>query len=207
MPFPLVNANIEEAAEASRWLDSPVSRRQFLRAGLMAAAGLALTPILTRPAYAALAASPARNIALTNLHTGEACALTYWENGAYVPQALATINQVLRDHRTNAVHPIDPALLDLLAALHGRLETNAPFQVISGYRSPESNAAMHARSSGVASHSLHMEGKAMDIRVAGRALTSVHNTALAMGLGGVGYYPTSDFVHVDTGRVRQWQGA
>jgi uncharacterized protein YcbK (DUF882 family) len=194
-------------AESTAWLDSPLNRRQFLRAGLMAAAGLALAPMLTRPAYAALAASPARNIALTNLHTGEACALTYWENGAYVPQALATIHQVLRDHRTNDVHPIDPALLDLLAALHGRLETNAPFQVISGYRSPKSNAAMHANSSGVARKSLHMEGKAMDIRVAGRELALVHKTALTMGLGGVGYYPTSDFVHVDTGRVRQWQGA
>jgi uncharacterized protein YcbK (DUF882 family) len=102
---------------------------------------------------------------------------------------------------------MDPALLDLLAALHGRLETNAPFQVISGYRSPESNAAMHANSSGVAKKSMHMEGKAMDIRVAGRELKLVHATALNMGLGGVGYYPSSNFVHVDTGRVRQWQGA
>jgi uncharacterized protein YcbK (DUF882 family) len=207
MLFTPVTEPLGEATVAQRWLNSPVSRRQFLRAGLLAAAGLALTPMLTRPAYAALAASPVRTIALTNLHTGEACALSYWENGAYVPQALATIDRVLRDHRTNGIHPIDPSLLDLLAALHGRLETNAPFQVISGYRSPESNAAMHTRSSGVARRSLHTEGKAMDIRVAGRALTSVHNTALAMGLGGVGYYPTSDFVHVDTGRVRQWQGA
>lgn len=184
-----------------------LSRRQFLRAGLVAASAAALVPLLASPAYAALAGAPARNLALANLHTGESCALTYWENGAYVPSALARINQVLRDHRNNEVHPIDPSLLDLLTALHGRLETRAPFEVISGYRSPTSNAAMHAHSAGVASKSLHMQGKAMDIRVMGRALTSVHATALAMGLGGVGYYPSSDFVHVDTGRVRHWQGA
>ena len=178
------------------------SRRRFLLGGLAGAAMLACSPAL-----AAFAQAPARRIGLVNLHTSETCHLTYWENGAYVTEALAEINRVLRDHRTNEMHPMDPALLDLLTALHGQLGTHAPYQVISGYRSPASNAAMHARSSGVASKSLHMEGKAMDIRVAGRALADVHRTALAMGLGGVGYYPSSDFVHVDTGRVRQWVGA
>ncbi len=171
------------------------------------AAFLALSTALPAAARAALAAQPARRLALANLHTGESCALTYWEHGAYIPGALTTIRHVLRDHRNNEEHAIDPALLDLLGVLHARLETNAPYEVISGYRSPASNAAMHEHSAGVASHSLHMQGKAIDIRVAGRALGSVHNTALVMGLGGVGYYPSSDFVHVDTGRVRQWQGA
>ncbi|MFM9890235.1 MAG: DUF882 domain-containing protein [Rickettsiales bacterium] len=184
-----------------------LSRRQFLKGSAAAAALLALSPLLARPAYAALLQAPVRSLALTNLHTGESCALNYWENGAYVPQALQALNQVLRDHRSNQSRPMDTALFDLLHVLHARLETDAPFQVISGYRSPESNAAMHAHSSGVAGKSLHMEGKAMDIRVAGRSLVAVHNTALAMGLGGVGYYPSSDFVHVDTGRVRRWAGA
>ena len=187
-------------------LDTNLDRRALLKAGLGLGAFVALNGLLPQAAMA-FAAQPSRNLALTNLHTGESCALTYWENGAYVPQALATINHVLRDHRNNEEHAMDPALLDLLSVLYAKLETNQPYEIISGYRSPESNAAMHARSSGVASHSMHMEGKASDIRVAGRALVQVHATALAMGLGGVGYYPTSDFVHVDTGRVRQWQGA
>lgn len=189
-------------------LKGTLSRRQFLTRTLAGAAALAVAPIFLNAAEAAsFLAAPARRIALNNLHTGEQCALTYFEQGNYVPGALAMINNVLRDHRNNEVHPIDPALLDLLTALNTRLESNQPYEVISGYRSPESNAAMHARSGGVAARSLHMEGKAIDIRVPGRELSRVHMTALAMGLGGVGYYPTSDFVHVDTGRVRQWNGA
>ncbi len=188
-------------------LNNPLNRRQFLKLGGLAASTLALGLLLPPAALAALKAQPVRRIALTNLHTGEACALAYWEQGAYIPEALATIRGVLRDHRNNETHPIDPALLDLLAVLKGHLATTEPYEVISGYRSPESNAAMHARSGGVAKKSLHMEGKATDIRVPGRALAQVHATSLAMGMGGVGYYPTSDFVHVDTGAVRQWRGA
>ena len=187
-------------------LHKELSRRQFLKAGMAAAGGIALSSLISGPARAAMLLAPARTIAFNNLHTGETCALTYWEQGRYLPQALATINHVLRDHRTDETHPMDPALLDLLAALHTHLDTTAPFEVISGYRSPQSNAAMHAHSDGVANKSLHMEGKATDIRLANRSLVAVHTTALAMGLGGVGYYPTSNFVHVDTGRVRQWQG-
>lgn len=183
-----------------------MSRRQLLRAGAAGLGALALAGMLPATALASLAAQPARRLSLLNLHTGERCALTYWEHGRYLPEAMVQIQRVLRDHRTDAEHPIDPPLLDLLATLHGKLETTSPYQVISGYRSPASNAAMHARSNGVAKQSLHVLGKAIDIRVEGRALKDVQATALAMQLGGVGYYPGSDFVHVDTGRVRQWQG-
>jgi len=183
-----------------------LTRRDLLR-GMAGASLLLLAPAFIRSASgAAFAAAPSRAIAFNNLHTGESCALTYFEQGQYVPESLAIINRVLRDHRNNEEHAMDVALLDLLTMLHGELHTSAPFEVISGYRSPESNAAMHARSEGVAKHSMHMEGKAMDIRVSDRSLTQLHRTALAMGAGGVGYYPTSNFVHVDTGRVRQWQG-
>lgn len=198
----------EKAVTEETMLQRALSRRQFITRTLIGASALAVAPFFLNAAEAAnFLATPARTIALSNLHTGEQCALTYFEQGRYVPGALATINRILRDHRNDEVHPMDTALLDLLTALHGRLDSTQPFEVISGYRSPESNAAMHARSGGVASHSLHMEGKAIDIRVPGRELSRVHMTALAMGLGGVGYYPTSDFVHVDTGRVRQWNGA
>lgn len=184
-----------------------LSRRQFLKAGFATASCLALSPLLTGTARADMLLAPARTLALTNLHTGESCKLVYWEQGTYVPEALATISRVLRDHRNDAQYPMDVTLLNLLTALQTRLETTSPFEVISGYRSPESNAAMHAHSAGVASKSLHMEGKAIDIRMPGRSLANLHNTALTMGIGGVGYYPTSNFVHVDTGRVRQWRGA
>jgi len=117
---------------------------------------------------------------------------------------LADINRVLRDHRTGDKHDIDPRLLDLLCDLRLRLDTSESLQIISGYRSAKTNAILHANSNGVAERSLHMDGKAVDIRIAGRALSLLRKTALSMKAGGVGYYPSSDFVHVDVGRVRSW---
>ena len=151
-----------------------------------------------------LAAIPARTLAFRNTHTDEAVKVTYWEGGEYSPDALASVNHVLRDFRTGDVHPIEPKLLDLLTLLQSRTETTQPYQIISGYRSPRTNALLHERSGGVATHSLHMEGKAIDIRVPGVRLASLRDAALGLSLGGVGYYPSSDFVHVDVGRVRRW---
>lgn len=158
----------------------------------------------------ALAATPMdlapRKVALHNLHTGESLQAIYWEEGRYVPDALAAVNKVLRDFRTGDQHMMDPGLLDLLDTINRKVEARTPFQVISGYRSPKTNAMLHGHSDGVASKSLHMQGMAMDIRVEGVALQHLHNAALDIGRGGVGYYPTSNFVHVDVGRVRKWQG-
>jgi uncharacterized protein YcbK (DUF882 family) len=145
-----------------------------------------------------------RSLKFYALHTGESLTTTYWENGRYIPDELARVNYVLRDFRANEVKPIDPALLDLLTRINHRLGTNEPFQVISGYRSPVTNAMLHANSEGVAVHSLHLEGKAIDICVPGRSLAQLRGAALAQQSGGVGYYPKSNFVHVDTGRVRFW---
>jgi uncharacterized protein YcbK (DUF882 family) len=147
-----------------------------------------------------------RKVALHNLHTGESLQAIYWEEGRYVPDALAAVNKVLRDFRTGDQHPMDPGLLDLLDTLHVKVESRSPFQVISGYRSPRTNAMLHEHSDGVASKSLHMQGMAMDIRLDGVALDHLHKAALDVGRGGVGYYPTSNFVHVDVGRVRRWNG-
>jgi len=119
----------------------------------------------------------------------------------------AQLTALLRDWRNNEVHPIDTRLLDLLADLHVQLGTSDPFNVISGYRSPQTNALLHERSSGVAAKSLHMQGMAIDIRLPDTQLRRVRDTALAMGRGGVGYYEASNFVHVDVGRVRRWTGA
>jgi uncharacterized protein YcbK (DUF882 family) len=113
----------------------------------------------------------------------------------------------MRDWRTGDEHFIDPGLFDALHAIGGKLETSQPFQIISGYRSPRTNAMLHARSSGVAEHSQHTIGKAIDVRVPGVELSNLRNAALSLGAGGVGFYPISNFVHVDTGRVRQWSGA
>ena len=141
-----------------------------------------------------------------NLHTGETLNAVYWENGKYVPDALAEAMRVMRDWRDGREHVMDPRLIDLLHAVHTKLEVNKPFQLISGYRSPATNAALHAESGQVAAHSQHLLGKASDIRVEGVALANLHRAALSLRAGGVGFYPESDFVHVDVGPVRQWSG-
>jgi len=117
---------------------------------------------------------------------------------------MAAINHVMRDHRSGETHAIDPRLLDQLHTLKGLVSASSPFQIISGYRSPATNAALHANSSGVASRSLHMDGRAIDIRVGAVDLSRLRDAALGMRAGGVGYYAASDFIHVDTGRVRSW---
>jgi uncharacterized protein YcbK (DUF882 family) len=183
---------------------STLDRRSFLKAGAIA--------LITAPALAeAAAAQPSalknlneRALSFHNLHTGESLKTVYWQTGAYLPSSLADINRVLRDHRTDERHDIDTQLLDLLCDLRLRLDTRESLQIISGYRSPATNAMLHANSDGVATRSLHMDGKAVDIRIHGRALSLLRKTALAMKAGGVGYYPSSDFVHVDVGRVRSW---
>ena len=174
------------------------ARRRFLGFGITA--GLAL---VCPSARAALAIAP-RRLQFESLHTGERLATTYWADGGYVPDELRRINHALRDHRTGDVKAIDPGLLDLLVALRERLATQAPFQIISAYRSPATNAMLAEHSSGVARKSLHTQGLAIDIRVPGRQLTAVRDAALALRGGGVGFYPRSDFVHVDVGRVRSW---
>ena len=177
-------------------------RRQLLKMGTVAAA-CALVP------GAALAAlrvpyPPERSLKFYNLHTGESLTTTYCENGCYVDGALREINYIMRDFRANEIKPINPRLLDLLYSLNRRLATPEPFHLISGYRSPATNAMLAARSEGVAHRSLHIEGKAADIRVPGRRLWEVWQTSMEMLAGGVGFYPRSDFVHVDVGRVRFW---
>ena len=153
---------------------------------------------------AAQAGRPIRRVAFHNLHTGEVVDAVYWEQGAYVPDALSEVNHVLRDFRNGQTHTIDPRLLDLLDALSAKVETRSPFHVISGYRSPQTNAMLRRRSSGVAHDSLHMKGLAIDIRLADVDLPRLHQAALSLQGGGVGYYPSSDFVHVDVGPVRRW---
>jgi len=181
-----------------------LSRRRFL--GWSAAGAALALPILSMPhiANASAIVSNQRKLAFNNLHTGETLKTVYWEGGDYVPGALGEINHILRDYRTNDVHAIDERLLDLLNTLHQKLGSQVPFSVISGYRSPKTNAALAEASNGVAKHSLHMQGQAIDIHLEDVALKDLHRGAIALRRGGVGYYPASDFVHVDVGRVRTW---
>ncbi len=148
-------------------------------------------------------ASVERRLDLTSLHTGESVRAPFFSEGLYSQAALAEINQVLRDHRTGDVHPIDRRLLEILHALQSGLGSTR-WQVISGYRSPKTNAMLATRSGSVARRSLHMQGRAIDVRLAGVTTRRVRDAALALGAGGVGYYHDSDFVHLDTGRVRNW---
>lgn len=156
------------------------------------------------PAIAKARSSEPRVLNFNHLHTGEKLEVEYFNAGVYLPDALDAVNQLLRDFRTGDVAPIDPSLLDLLHALRQSTGAERPFQIISGYRSPLTNRALHERSSGVATKSLHMSGQAIDIRVADVPLPRLRDAALSLRRGGVGFYPGSNFVHVDTGRVRAW---
>ncbi len=180
-------------------LNRALTRRNILRLGTVASVSLAVAP---RAVFAREAAP--RTISFNNLHTGEKLKTTFWADGGYVRESLGEINWVLRDFRTGDVEPIDPELLDILYALRERLDTKTPFDVISGYRSPATNAMLNSHSDGVAKKSFHTRGMAIDVRLDDRKLSDLHKAALSLKAGGVGYYPRSDFVHVDTGPVRRW---
>lgn len=175
-------------------------RREFLTAAGLAGTGLLLAP----SAFADYMPGPARALAFVNTHTGEKVDTVYWADGRYDVDALAAIDRVLRDHRTGLVKTIDRRLLDVLHGLRADLGTRAPFQVISCYRSPATNAGLRARGRAVAEKSLHMEGKAADVRLPGVSIDDLHRAAVARKAGGVGYYSGPKFVHVDVGRIRYW---
>jgi uncharacterized protein YcbK (DUF882 family) len=180
-----------------------MNRRKLLKAGLLASL-VCLNPL---PAWSSvgLYGSGERSLSLLNTHTGESLKkVVYWEQGSYIPDALDHLNHVLRDHRTNEVHSIDPMTLDLMAAISRKFDGKRPFEIISGYRSPKTNRALSRNSKAVAKNSFHMQGKAVDLRLPGVPLKVLRKAALELRMGGVGYYPKSDFVHVDSGRVRHW---
>ena len=174
----------------------PMDRRAFLQRSSAA--------LLAAPAAVLARPSGCRSLAFVHTHTGETLSCMYFADGRYDPATLARVNHFLRDFRTGEVHPIDPGVLDILFALRTRADRDDPFHVISGYRSPRTNALLRSHSEGVAAHSLHMEGRAIDVRLPGFPTRRLREIALGMRRGGVGYYAASDFVHLDTGRVRFW---
>ena len=173
--------------------------------GLAAAASLAVPDMAeAAPLEAALRPLKDRSLNLYNTHTGEHLSTVYWSRGHYRPEALAKISHLLRDHRSGEKHVIDPRVLDLVAAIGHKCESKGPVHIISGYRSPTTNAWLAANSDGVAHNSMHMQGKAIDIRLPGHSIRHVGRAAMSLKGGGVGLYPASDFVHVDSGRLRHW---
>jgi uncharacterized protein YcbK (DUF882 family) len=188
-----------------------LSRRSVLSFGggaivSAAAAGWA-GPALAAPALVGLRDTGARTLSFNCYNSGERLkATTYWADGKYIPDALSEINYALRDDRSGEVRAIEPKVLDLLHRISRKLEASGHFELYSGYRSPKTNAMLRRASSQVASHSLHMDGQAVDITLPGKSLVHVYQAALSLQAGGVGYYPDADFLHVDVGRVRRWVG-
>lgn len=177
-----------------------ITRRTFLQGLAVAGAAFAAPAVMARAVQGA-----ERRLSLHNLHTGERLSTTYWADGGYLEDELAAINRLLRDHRSGEINPIDRKLLDRLYSLQQQLGNNATYQVISGYRSPSSNAKLQKVSNGgVAKRSLHMQGRAIDIRLPGVELKHLRQVALNQKAGGVGYYERSNFIHLDTGRTRFW---
>jgi len=179
-----------------------VDRRRFLKLGLLAALQFMSAGFQLPKAFAFDGRK--RILSLYNTHTGEALSTVYWQSGDYLKPSLTKINHILRDHRTHEVISMDLGLLDLLHAIHLKVGIQEPFHIISGYRSPRTNAFLCEQNQGVVKNSLHLCGKAADIRLPGYELSHLRRVAVNLREGGVGYYPRSDFVHVDVGRVRCW---
>jgi uncharacterized protein YcbK (DUF882 family) len=179
------------------------NRRDFLKIG----AGFLATCLVPATGWSALLPdSRRRSLSFFNTHTGERLALCYFKDGAYCPDAMKRINHILRDHRTGDLQDMDSQLIDLLYTIKRHVGSDSAFHIISGYRSPKTNARLRKQSSGVAKFSYHMLGRAIDIRLPGYETRRLRQACLDLKLGGVGYYSRSDFVHVDTGAFRSWNG-
>jgi uncharacterized protein YcbK (DUF882 family) len=159
----------------------------------------------SREAQLAAPATGEHELSLFNTHTNERLMIVYRRGSDYVPGALAKLDYFLRDHNTNEVRHFDPHLYDILSDLTAKVgHANGEIDIVCGYRTPSTNAALRERTNGVAKNSLHIQAEAIDLRMPGVNTLTLRRAALALARGGVGYYPHSDFIHVDVGRVRQW---
>ncbi|MEM8793506.1 MAG: DUF882 domain-containing protein [Pseudomonadota bacterium] len=177
------------------------SRRTFLKG--IGAIALGTQGLLAAPALAK-GAGDYRSIHLINKRTDEWLKTVYWVEGDYVPEALTAIDHIMRDWRAEKIRRIDAKTLDIIAATHTLLETSEPFQVISGYRSPETNAMLRRRSRNVARKSYHMRGMAVDLTLKTRRIRDISRAARSLDAGGVGTYSRAEFVHLDSGPKRTW---
>lgn len=180
------------------------SRRNLLRA--FAATAVVAAPTCSKAFGLLKGAGDIRRIRMTSARTGESIDTIYWIDGKYIPEVLKEINYFMRDWRTGETVSMDPGNLDIMAAAHRLMDVSEPYTLLSGYRCAKTNAMLRARSSGVAKHSLHMSGKAADLRLKSRSVGQMAGAALACNSGGVGRYSRSNFVHMDCGPVRAWGG-
>ena len=188
-------------ALSQQGMEAGISRRGFLRSSaLLCALPLAATSLPLR----ASPESGSRRLSFLHTHTSERLSVTYFDRGAYVPESLGQVRNLFRDFRSGQVHEIDTGLLDILYDLQRLADREGRFEIISAYRSPGTNAQLRSRSTGVAEKSLHLSGRAIDVRLPGVPTRRLAELARGLQRGGVGFYASSDFVHVDTGRVRYW---
>ena len=178
-----------------------ITRRTFLKASSMAAAGSLL--LQGSPARAANFGSE-RTLRFHNVHTDEELAIRCCPEKDYDRETRLRFSSLLRDHHADEVREMDPALIDIFFAISAFTGATGPFKILSGYRSPETNSWLRGFHSGVAEHSMHIEGKAVDIRMDEISTRELRSVGLALAMGGVGYYPRSNFVHLDTGSIRHW---
>nr|WP_321465398.1 DUF882 domain-containing protein [uncultured Desulfobulbus sp.] len=177
------------------------TRRSFLIHSTQALAGLATLSIAD---ICSAKVAKKRSISLYHVRAQKELTVRYGTGNSYDPRALAQINAFLRDYQTGQIHRMDPKLLDILWVVQQEMGTKGPYKVVSAFRSPQTNRKLARTKSGVAGHSLHMQGKAIDISLPGVSLSHIRQCAMNMQTGGVGYYPKSDFVHLDTGIYRTW---
>ncbi len=202
---------INEVSMIDRFFDANASddqllyqRRNFLKLGLVGVLGTIAPLTVTKNVLASSKSNEAWNISFRSTNTGDMFSGVYRVGDKYLPEAFERINYVLRDFRTDEVFPMDPHIIDMLSIIHKKTGVNAPYEILSGYRSPKTNNMIGNRSRGVAKNSFHMYGQALDIRIPSYSIRKVHNIAKSIKAGGVGYYPRSNFVHIDTGNVRSW---
>tara|TARA_B100002019_G_scaffold259382_1_gene244751 strand:+ start:417 stop:980 length:564 start_codon:yes stop_codon:yes gene_type:complete len=181
-------------------ITEPTGRRGFIKNCLQ----VGVLTTLPSTAFAGRYDQPHYATHFKNSHTGETYKGVYRIGNKYLPDAFEQISYALRDFRTGEVHPIDPRLIDIITSLQIRAQTKLPFEIVSGYRSPKTNAMLRNTSTGVAKNSYHMKGRAVDLRIPSYSTSKLKNIALDMRAGGVGYYPKSNFIHLDTGDVRTW---
>ena len=183
--------------------DNAVTRRALL-GGLASLTAMAAVPAFASAPALLKGAGDFRSLSLVNNRTGEWLNTVFWAEGEYIPEALEAVNHIMRDWREDLAYRMDPHALDILSATQALLECDEPFQVVSGYRTPKTNAMLRRRSRGVAKNSYHMKGMAVDIALKTRSVRQISRAGLSLGAGGVGRYSRSHFVHLDSGPVRRW---
>lgn len=181
---------------------SGLTRRALL--GAFAATAVAAAPTYSNAFGLLRGAGDIRRIKMYSGRTGESIHTIYWVEGEYIKEALEEVNYFMRDWRNDMTYGMDARTVDIMSAAHSLLDVNEPYMLLSGYRSPETNAMLRSRSSGVARNSLHMKGQAADLRLESRTVDQIARAAIACSAGGVGRYSSSNFVHMDCGTVRSW---